>query len=160
MLHLLRDGRYEDRTFRELPEILQPDDLMVFNNTKVFPARLFGSRSGRRSQPISPQNPAARDFLHGQVEVLLVRQVSNDPNEWDCLVRPGKKIGIGERLFMGEGRELEAEVVGRGEFGERRIRFDSIDDFFGTLERVGHVPLPPYIHRDDAAADRDRYQTV
>lgn len=160
MLHLWRDGRYEDSTFRELPEILHPDDLIVFNNTKVFPARLFGLRSGRKSQPISPRNPAARDFLHGQVEVLLVRQVSNDPNEWDCLVRPGKKIGVGERLFLGEGGELEAEVVGRGEFGERRIRFEHVGDFFGTLERVGHVPLPPYIHRNDAAADRERYQTV
>jgi S-adenosylmethionine:tRNA ribosyltransferase-isomerase len=104
-------------------------------------------------------NPASRDFLKGQVEVLLIKQVSADPNGWECLVRPGRKIGVGEQLFFGE-NELRAEVVGRGEFGERRIRFSPVADFFGTIERLGHVPLPPYIAREDRAGDRDRYQTI
>lgn len=160
MLHVVRDGTQQDSYFRQFPELLRPDDLLVFNNTKVFPARLFGSRSGRRSQPVSPRNPAARDFLQGQVEVLLVKQVSDEPNEWECLVRPGKKIGVGERLFLGEGLQLEAVVVGRGDFGERRIRFEATKDFWATLDRVGHVPLPPYINREDTASDRERYQTV
>ena len=152
---LLRDG-----TFRDLPAMLRSDDLLVLNNTRVFPARLFGRRSGAKSQPVSRQNPAARDFLKGQIEVLLTRQVSQVPNEWECLVRPGRKIGIGERLFFGENNELEAEVIARGSFGERRIRFAPVDNFFGVVERLGHIPLPPYISRSDLASDRERYQTV
>lgn len=161
MLHLDRQtGTWQDRMFREFPDRLRPGDLLVVNNTRVFPARLYGHRSGERAQPLSPHNPAARAFLHGRVEVLLTRQVSSDPNEWECLVRPGRKIGIGERLFFGDPVELEAEVVERGSFGERRIRFAPATDFFARVERVGHVPLPPYINREDRAADRDRYQTV
>jgi S-adenosylmethionine:tRNA ribosyltransferase-isomerase len=108
---------------------------------------------------LSAQNPASKDFLKGEVEVLLNRQVADQPNEWECLVRPGRKIGVGERLYFGD-RELAAEVIERGSFGERRIRFDPAPDFFETVERLGHVPLPPYIARPDDANDRDRYQTV
>ena len=154
-----RRGRVEDRCFREFPELLREGDLVVFNNTKVFPARLYGHRSGLRAQPLSQQNPASRDFLKGRVEVLLTKQLSQEPNEWECLVRPGRKIGIGERLFFGN-EELIAEVVGRGSFGERRIRFDPVPDFFERVERLGHVPLPPYIAREDRSGDRDRYQTI
>lgn len=160
---------WEDRSFREFPELLRPGDLLVLNNTRVFPARLYGHRSGQRAQPLSPHNPAARDFLRGRVEVLLTRQSADDPNEWECLVRPGRKIGIGEKLHFrsaqgygpGEPPELEAEVIERGTFGERHIRFAPVADFFARVERIGHVPLPPYIHRDDdRPADRERYQTV
>jgi S-adenosylmethionine:tRNA ribosyltransferase-isomerase len=91
---------------------------------------------------------------------LLTRQFSNDPNEWECLVRPGRKIGIGEKIHFGEPSELEAEVIARGTFGERHIRFAPVADFFARVERLGHVPLPPYIGREDRPADRDRYQTV
>jgi S-adenosylmethionine:tRNA ribosyltransferase-isomerase len=161
MLHLSRQTRtWQDRTFRELPELLREDDLLVVNNTRVFPARLYGRRSGFRSHPLSPQNPAARDFLQGRVEVLLTRQVSVDPNEWECLVRPGRKIGVGEKILLGDPVELEAEVVERGSFGERRLRFQPVADFVERVERLGHVPLPPYIDREDGAADRERYQTV
>jgi S-adenosylmethionine:tRNA ribosyltransferase-isomerase len=174
LLHLVRKpGNWQDLEFREFPGLLRPDDLLVVNNTRVFPARLYGHRSGQRAQPLSPHNPAARDFLRGRIEVLLTRQIADDPNEWECLVRPGRKIGIGEKLhFSGDpGRspahpaedgppELEAEVTTRGAFGERRIRFAPVHDFFARIERIGHVPLPPYIDRDDRAADRERYQTV
>ncbi|MGO8793337.1 MAG: tRNA preQ1(34) S-adenosylmethionine ribosyltransferase-isomerase QueA [Candidatus Sulfotelmatobacter sp.] len=162
-------GHYSDRQFRELPDLLQPGDLVVFNNTRVFPARLYGRRAGARAQPVSARNPAARDFLQGRIEVLLTQQISAEPNDWECLVRPGRKIGVGEHLFFGEENELRAEVLGRGEFGERRIRFlpaagsnnaPSPPDFFATLERIGHIPLPPYIDRADSAGDRDRYQTI
>src|SRR5208282_1579214 len=91
---------WQDRKFREFPGLLRPDDLLVVNNTRVFPARLYGHRSGQRAQPLSPYNPAARDFLRGRVEVLLTRQVAEDPNEWECLVRPGRKIGIGQKLYF------------------------------------------------------------
>ena len=169
LLHLNRLPRsWQDRSFREFPNLLRSDDLLVVNNTRVFPARLYGHRSGQRAQSLSPQNPAARDFLRGRVEVLLTRQVADDPNEWECLVRPGRKIGVGEKLyFVGppgsppdDPPQLEAGVTERGSFGERRIRFAPVIDFFAIVERIGHVPLPPYIDRDDRAADRDRYQTV
>lgn len=161
LLHLQRSsGSILDRCFRDFPELLRPDDLVVFNNTRVFPARLYGRRSGARAQPVSARNPASREFLKGRVEVLLTRQISEQPNEWECLVHPGRKIGMAERLFFGENDELQAEVVGRGTFGERRIRFQPVKDFFGWIEQFGHVPLPPYIDRADRPADRDRYQTV
>jgi S-adenosylmethionine:tRNA ribosyltransferase-isomerase len=152
-----------DRRFRDFPELLRPDDLIVFNNTRVFPARLFGQRSGTRAQPLSPGNPASRRFLRGTIEVLLTHQISQEPNEWECLVRPGRKIGLGERLFFGgsaSDAELQAEVIARGSFGERCIRFIPVPDFFGVIERIGHVPLPPYIDREDQPGDRERYQTV
>ena len=165
LLHVRRtaDG-WQDRNFRDLPSLLRPDDLLVLNNTRVFPARLYARRSGERARPLSPHNPAARDFLQGRVEVLLTRQLSSDPNEWECLVRPGRKIGVGEKLFFGADSagapELEAVITARGEFGERRLRFSSVPGFFSRVERLGHVPLPPYIDRSDNPSDRDRYQTV
>jgi S-adenosylmethionine:tRNA ribosyltransferase-isomerase len=169
MLHLDRKtGRVADCHFRGLPDLLRGGDLVVFNNTRVFPARLYGRRSGARAQPLSAQNPASRDFLHGRIEVLLTKQLSEEPNEWECLVRPGRKIGVGEKLFFGDpamartllSDQLVAEVVGRGTYGERRIRFGPHPDFFKALEESGHVPLPPYINRQDQPSDRERYQTV
>jgi S-adenosylmethionine:tRNA ribosyltransferase-isomerase len=162
LLHLVRPPGdvLQDRRFRDFPELLRTDDLVVFNNTRVFPARLFGRRSGERAQPLSPQNPASREFLHGKIEVLLTRPVPGEPWSWEALVRPGRKIGVGERLYFGDNGELEAEVTARGTFGERTLRFAPVDDFFTVVERIGHVPLPPYIARPDKAEDRERYQTV
>jgi len=161
LLYLSRNSaKLQDLMFRSLPELLRSDDLVVFNNTRVFPARLYGRRGGVRAQSVSPHNPASKSFLQGQVEVLLTRQVSAQPNEWECLVRPGRKIGVGEHLFFGDGGELQAEVIARGSFGERRIRFAPVSDFMGLIENLGHVPLPPYITRSDRPADRERYQTI
>jgi S-adenosylmethionine:tRNA ribosyltransferase-isomerase len=151
-------GTLQDRTFRELPGILQPGDLLVFNNTKVFSARLLGRRRGTSAQPIGRHNPAAREYLTGEVELMLTRQVGED--EWEGLVHPGRKIRSGEILVFGEG-ELEAQVLSRGDYGLRRVRLHaregSID---AAIDRLGHVPLPPYIHRPDESADRETYQTV
>jgi len=161
LLYLSRNSaKLQDLMFRGLPELLRSDDLVVFNNTRVFPARLYGRRGGVRAQPVSPHNPASKSFLQGQVEVLLTRQVSAQPNEWECLVRPGRKIGVGERLSFGDHGELQAEVIARAGFGERRIRFGPASDFMGLIENLGHVPLPPYITRRDRPADRERYQTI
>jgi S-adenosylmethionine:tRNA ribosyltransferase-isomerase len=164
MLHLNRStGQYRDEWFRQFPEILRADDLVVFNNTRVLAARLFGRRAGLHAQPLSAANPAMKEFLRGRVEVLLTKQVVAEPQTWECLVRPGRKIRLGERIFFGgeaERPELVAEVVHHGEFGERTVRFESVGDFFGTVERLGHVPLPPYIHREDRAQDREQYQTI
>jgi len=166
LLHVDRSRELlEDRTFRDFPGLLRPDDLLVFNNTKVFPARLFGHRSGSRAQRVSAQNPAAARFLRGQVEVLLTKQLSTKPLEWEALVHPGRKLGVGERIYFGgeaseDSHELAAEIIGRGTFGERHLRFNSGDDFFEIVKRIGHVPLPPYIDRPDMTSDHERYQTV
>jgi S-adenosylmethionine:tRNA ribosyltransferase-isomerase len=166
MLHLERiSGRFTDDSFRNLPQVLRPGDLLVMNNTRVFPARLFGRRSGNQAQPIGEHNPAAREFLRGKVEILLTKQSDDDPLRWEALARPGRKLTPGERVFFG-GAETEADhrlaaqVVSVGEFGERTIRFDPLADLVAEIEKLGHVPLPPYISREDAPADRDRYQTV
>ncbi|HKF20759.1 MAG TPA: S-adenosylmethionine:tRNA ribosyltransferase-isomerase, partial [Candidatus Angelobacter sp.] len=108
LLHLHRRvGEFKDCAFRDFPGLLRPGDLLAVNNSRVFPARLFGRRSGLHAQPLSPRNPAARDFLQGKVEVLLTRQLG--PFEWQALVRPGRKIGVGERITFGDNSELEAE---------------------------------------------------
>lgn len=160
LLHLDSSGTIHASQFRDFPDLLRPSDLLVFNNTRVFPARLYGRRGGLKSQPVSERNPASREFLQGRVEVLLTRQLCTEPNEWECLVRPGRKIGVGEHLFFGETDELQAEVIARGKFGERRIRFAPANDFFALVEKIGHIPLPPYIARPDSSGDRERYQTV
>jgi S-adenosylmethionine:tRNA ribosyltransferase-isomerase len=166
LLHLdIASHRREDLTFRVFPELLRADDLLVFNNTKVLPARLFGHRSGARAQKMSEQNPAAKAFLRGTVEVLLTRQLSASPLVWEALVHPGRKLGLGERIYFGgeaseASHDLAAEIVDRGTFGERHLRFDPVADFFGVLNRIGHIPLPPYIDRPDTLEDRERYQTV
>jgi S-adenosylmethionine:tRNA ribosyltransferase-isomerase len=166
LLHLNRsDDRLDDLAFRDFAQLLRPDDLLVFNNTKVLPARLFGHRSGSRAQPLSTHNPATKDFLRGRVEVLLTKQLAADPPEWEALVHPGRKLGLGERIYFGgdadeSSHELAAEIVGRGTFGERRLSFDPVDDFFGVLNRLGHIPLPPYIDRPDTPSDRESYQTI
>jgi S-adenosylmethionine:tRNA ribosyltransferase-isomerase len=159
MLHLRREtGAFADRKFADFPGLLRPDDLLVVNNSRVFSARLFGHRAGLHAQPVSARNPAAKDFLHGRVEVLLTRQLG--PFDWQALVRPGRKIGVGEKIWFGENRDLEAEIIGRGEFGMRTLRFSPVLDFFALVEKLGHVPLPPYIAREDRGEDRERYQTV
>jgi len=159
MLVLHRDAkRWEDRTFRELPEFLKPGDCLVLNDSKVFPCRLYGHRAGLHALPVGKGNPKRRENLSGRVEVLLLRPVSADAREWEALVRPGRKIRTGERIrFNGA---LEAEITARGEFGERTLRFLGDADVYQALDKIGHVPLPPYIKRADTPEDRERYQTV
>jgi S-adenosylmethionine:tRNA ribosyltransferase-isomerase len=159
MLVLYRgEGRWEDRQFREFPSFLQTGDCLVLNDSRVFPARLFGHREGVRSLPIGKNNPKRHEYLSGQVEVFLLRAVSADGMDWEALVRPGRKMRIGERIRFAEA--LEGEIIARGEFGERTVRFSGTDDLFAAFERIGHVPLPPYIKRSDEERDRERYQTV
>jgi S-adenosylmethionine:tRNA ribosyltransferase-isomerase len=152
------EGRWEDRTFRDLPSYLRPGDCLVLNDSKVIPARLFGHRAGVRSLPIGRKNPARHEHLTGKVEVLLERALTPDQLTWRVLARPGRKLHIGERITFSD--DLEAEILARGEFGERTLRFHARGDFYEALERAGHVPLPPYIHREDTPQDRRWYQTV
>jgi S-adenosylmethionine:tRNA ribosyltransferase-isomerase len=153
-----REGRWQDRQFRDLPEFLGPGDCLVLNDSRVFPARLFGHRAGVQALPIGRGNPKRREYLSGEVEVFLLRAVSPDGRDWEVLVRPGRKLPVGERIRFADG--LEGEIVARGEFGERTVRFHGPSDLFAEFEKIGHVPLPPYIKRPDTAADRERYQTV
>ncbi|HET6931745.1 MAG TPA: tRNA preQ1(34) S-adenosylmethionine ribosyltransferase-isomerase QueA [Candidatus Acidoferrum sp.] len=150
-------GALEDSQFLRFPDFLAGNELIVFNNARVIPARLFGKRAGVHSQ--KPSRKTVREHLTGNVEVFLTRKLEGDI--WEALVRPGKKMQVGERVEFGEG-ELEAEIISRGELGIRTVRFTShnANSVEENLERLGHVPLPPYIDRPDETADRQRYQTV
>ncbi len=130
---------------------------MIVNNARVIPARLFGQRSGIGSQIPGKNNPARREYLTGRIEVLLTRNLGAET--WEALVRPGRKVRVGERIVFGDG-ELEAEVIWRGELGLRRLRFMARGELQTAIEKIGHVPLPPYIRREDEPEDRTRYQTV
>lgn len=147
----------QDRSFAELPDLLTGDELIVLNNTRVMPARLLGRRAGVHAPP--PSRSTRHEHLTGGIEVFLTHQI--DSQTWEALVRPGRKMQAGERVLFGNG-ELEAEIISRGELGLRTLRFVSRDtrSVSEQLERFGHVPLPPYIHRMDEVADRERYQTV
>ena len=150
-------GAWQDRQFREFPDLLRGDELIVLNNARVLPARLFGRRVGIHAEPPGIHNPARHEHLKTPIEVLLVRQLS--PDTWETLVRPGRKITVGEKIIFGEG-ELEAVAEVRGDYGLRVLRFTSKTDFHEALARLGHIPLPPYIKRSDEPADRERYQTI
>jgi S-adenosylmethionine:tRNA ribosyltransferase-isomerase len=141
MLVLYREEqRWEDRRFVEFPDFLREDDCVVLNNSKVIPSRLFGQREGAKAR----------------IQAFLVEPVSADRRTWKALVRPGRKVLTGDTIVFAA--DLEAKVVARGEHGERTLHFNG--DVDQALERIGHVPLPPYIHRPDEPADRERYQTV
>jgi S-adenosylmethionine:tRNA ribosyltransferase-isomerase len=150
-------GAFGDRLFVEFPDLLRGNELLVLNNARVIPARLFGRRAGVHSQ--LPSRSTRLEHLSGKVEIFLTRQLASDT--WEALVRPGRKMHVGERVFFGEG-ELECEVLARGELGLRTLRFVSHNErsIGEHFERLGHVPLPPYIDRADEASDRERYQTV
>ncbi len=160
ILVLGRSGPMEsisDHKFSELPRLLSGRELVIVNNARVIPARLFGKRVGVHAEKSGSARP---EHLSACIEVLLTRQTG--PDEWEGLVRPGRKLRVGERVRFGDG-ELEAEVAGRGEFGLRLLRFVSQrreQTVPELLERVGHVPLPPYIDRADEESDRERYQTI
>jgi S-adenosylmethionine:tRNA ribosyltransferase-isomerase len=152
MLVMNREGGdLRDAQFSEFPSLLRAGDLLVLNDSRVIPARLFARRTLRRE----------REKPTGRIEVMLTEQAGE--SEWRALVRPGRKVAIGERLVFESPSgqmALEAEVVERGGFGDRLLRFAPAADFYAALEQIGHIPLPPYIRRDDAMEDRERYQTV
>lgn len=133
-------GTWEDRMFRDFPSYIKEGDCLVLNDSRVFPSRLYGRR----------------EHGTGRVEIFLTRQIT--ANTWHALVRPGKKMRTGERVVISD--DLTAEILGRGEFGERIVQLHPRGDLFEVLEKVGHVPLPPYIRRPDTAEDKSRYQTV
>jgi S-adenosylmethionine:tRNA ribosyltransferase-isomerase len=158
MLLLEREpGRWEDTHFANLPDLLRGDELLVVNNTKVIPARLFGRRAGVKAEAGGKSPTAKREHRSATIEVLLTRQTSE--STWQALVRPGRKVRVGEQIIFSAG-ELEAEVLARGELGLRELRFTCTGNLLETITKLGHVPLPPYIGRPDEPADRADYQTV
>jgi len=144
-----RSGAFDDGIFVDFPELLRDGDLLVLNDSRVIPARLFARRAGLHTQP--------GHHTTGRVQILLTEQLSEW--EWRVLARPGRKALTGEVLSFGDGA-LRAEIIAHGEAGERTLRFEPVADFFAEIEKLGHVPLPPYIHRADIDRDRERYQTV
>jgi len=200
---------FTDLQFQDFPSLLNPGDLLILNDSRVIPARLYARRANARG----------KQEATGQIEVLLTAPTHE--GDWTALVRPGRKVRIGDTLeFFKEagvpsteeagafrplnqpenergfspgnpigdlaqagfvtGHDfsraenthrshgalapakpiLRAQVLASGEFGERTLRFEPVADFYAALDEIGHIPLPPYIHREDALADRERYQTV
>lgn len=133
-----RTGETQHRHFYELPSLLMRGDCLVLNDSRVLPARLLGHRSGG-----------------GACEILLL--IDRGEKVWECLVRPGKKLRTGAKVTFGDG-ELTAEIVGETEGGNRLVRFDYEGIFLEVLERLGKMPLPPYIKEE--LEDAERYQTV
>lgn len=132
-----KTGAIEHRHFYDLPEYLQPGDLLVFNDTRVIPARIYGTKD-----------------TGAKVEVLLL--IRRNTTDWEALVRPGKKLQIGARIKFSP--ELSCTVVDHTDFGGRIIRFEYEGVFEEILDRLGEVPLPPYITAE--LEDKERYQTV
>jgi S-adenosylmethionine:tRNA ribosyltransferase-isomerase len=145
-------GEISHHSFSDLADLLNPSDLLVLNNTRVFPARLFGLREG-----VTSESTGKASRLKAKIEVLLLRPLEEDV--WETLVKPGRKMRVGERVSFNDGR-LQAEVLERGSLGIRKVRFYYSGDFDEIIDRLGHVPLPPYISRPDEGQDKERYQTI
>lgn len=135
-------GTFHDASFRDLPAHLGPGDCLILNDTRVFPSRIFGKKIG----------------YDRQVELFLLRPESSDRLVWSALARPGRHLHIGTRVYITP--RLFAEILETRDRGERLLKFTCNGNLDAELEANGHVPLPPYIHRADQPADRDRYQTV
>lgn len=135
-------GDLEHRHFFNILEYLNPGDCLVMNNSKVIPARLFG----------------IKEITGARVEFLLIKRIKDDL--WETMVRPGKKLHVGDRVSFSEDGSLTAKIIEHKEGGVRIVRFEYKGDFHELLERIGRIPLPPYIERDSGEEDRERYQTV
>src|SRR5687768_3512599 len=135
-------GALAHRSFRDLPDLLAPGDLLVLNRSRVIPARLLGRRA-----------------KGGEAEILLVRD--RGEGRWEAMVRPGRHLRPGQRVTIDEDFSVVIETEAHAEDGRRRVCLVSRRrNVPAALERCGHVPLPPYVRRPDRPADRERYQTV
>jgi S-adenosylmethionine:tRNA ribosyltransferase-isomerase len=142
LLVLDAEGAGRHRRVRDLPRLLRPGDLLVLNDTRVIPARLWGRLAGGGE---------------GKIELLLTEKIGD--RDWDALVKPGRRARPGTVIALdSEGTGLTAEVIEKDPSGRHRLRFS--EPVEPHLDRLGHVPLPPYIQRPDEEADRERYQTV
>ena len=132
-------GVIEHLSFRQIVDLVHPDDVLVLNDSRVIPARLFAHKDSG-----------------SQVELLLLHELS--PGVWQCMMRPGKKVKEPQWLKVSD--TMRAHVSLSDEDGLRQVRFETDGDFWQELEKVGHIPLPPYIKREDQLQDRNSYQTV
>lgn len=140
-------GSIEHRIFKDIIEYVDDKDVMVFNNTKVFPARLYGNK----------------EKTGAEIEVFLLRELNHEQRLWDVLVDPARKIRIGNKLYFGENDSLVAEVIDNTTSRGRTLRFlydGEYDDFKKTLYSLGETPLPKFIKREVLPEDRERYQTI
>lgn len=133
------NGEIEHKVFKDIIDYLEPGDCLVLNDTRVLPARLIGSK----------------EETGGKIEFLLLKRVDKDT--WETLVKPGKRAQIGTRFVFGDG-ELKAEVIGLGEEGSRIVKFEYEGIFEEVLDKLGQMPLPPYI--TEKLEDKEMYQTV
>ena len=142
-----KTGQMEHRIFKEITEYFKEHDVLVFNNTKVFPARLYGNK----------------EKTGAEIEVFLLRELNREQRLWDVLVDPARKIRIGNKLYFGENDLLVAEVIDNTTSRGRTLRFlydGTYDEFKQTLYSLGETPLPKFINRKVEPEDNDRYQTI
>ena len=139
--------RIEHKLFKEVTEFFNEGDVMVLNNTKVFPARLIGNK----------------EKTGAQIEVFLLRELNKEQRLWDVLVDPARKIRIGNKLYFGDDETLVAEVIDNTTSRGRTLRFlfdGTYEQFRDKLKNLGQTPLPKYIKREEESFDRERYQTI
>ena len=142
-----KDGTIEHKVFKEITGYFHDDDVMVFNDTKVFPARLYGNK----------------EKTGAEIEVFLLRELNREQRLWDVLVDPARKIRIGNKLYFGDDDSLVAEVIDNTTSRGRTLRFlfdGSYDEFKSTLFSLGETPLPKFIQRPVQPEDKERYQTI
>jgi len=135
----------EDRMFYDIADYLRPGDLLVRNNSKVIPARLYGVKEGTGAK----------------IEFLLTKRLENAEGDvWETMVRPGKRLRPGDRVVFSKQPRLAAGILDYSEGGTRTVRFETDGVFLEVLSEIGRMPLPPYIERESEALDKERYQTV
>ena len=142
-----KTGKFEHKIFKDLINYMNESDVMIFNNTKVFPARLYGNK----------EKTGAR------IEVFLLRELSKDQKLWDVLVDPARKIRIGNKLYFGENNSLVAEVIDNTTSRGRTLRFlydGEYDEFKAELFKIGETPIPRGLNRETEDEDIERYQTI
>lgn len=140
-------GKIEHRVFKDILEYFDEDDVMIFNNTKVFPARMYGNK----------------EKTGAKIEVFLLRELDKESKLWDVLVDPARKIRIGNKLYFGENDDFVAEVIDNTTSRGRTLRFlfdGPYDEFRKKLRDLGETPLPKYINREPEPEDEARYQTI
>ena len=143
LLVIHRDtGELEHKHFYDVLDYVEPGDCLVFNDSKVLPARLFGTKEGTGAK----------------IEFLLSRRLEGDV--WETLVRPGRRLHLGDTVIFGENGDLRAEIIGHGDEGTRHVKFSYTGDFMALLDKLGAMTLPPYIERAAEDSDKDRYQNV
>ncbi|MBQ0128730.1 MAG: tRNA preQ1(34) S-adenosylmethionine ribosyltransferase-isomerase QueA [Bacteroidales bacterium] len=142
-----RTGKIEHRVFKDLVDYTKDGDVFVINNTKVFPAKLYGEK----------------EKTGAKIEVLLLRELNHESRLWDVLVDPARKIRIGNKLYFGEGDQLVAEVIDNTTSRGRTLRFlfdGQYDEFKKTLFSLGHTPIPKEINREETPEDVEDFQTI